>query len=145
MKNRNDWHLLKKEKVLGLLKTDPYRGLDEKNVRAHRMRWGVNSVWHIRHASAKEIASAALFDLATLLLIISAVCAAMFERETEAGLIVGILLAGGLLRTVTYVRACRILENMAREKIPVASVIRNGRVHLIPADEVVTGDIVYLE
>lgn len=145
MKNRNDWHLLKKEKVLGLLKTDPYRGLDEKRVKRHRMRWGVNSVWNIRHASAGEIASAALFDLATLLLVISAVCAAMFDRSAQAGLIVGILLAGGLLRTITYVRACRILENMAREKIPSASVIRGGRVHLIPADEVVVGDIVYLE
>ena len=145
MKNRNNWHLLKKEKVLGLLRTDPYKGLDESRVRSHRMRWGTNTVWRIRHASAREIASAALFDLATLLLIISAASAAMFDRGTEAGLIVGILLAGGILRTVTYVRACRILENMAREKIPVASVIRSGRVHLIPADEVVTGDIVYLE
>ncbi|MBQ8186859.1 MAG: cation-transporting P-type ATPase [Clostridia bacterium] len=145
MKNRNDWHLLEKEKVLKLLGTDLYRGLDEGRVRKHRMRWGPNSVWRVRHTSAKDIAIATIFDLATLLLLISAAAAALFEREVEAGMIAGILLIGGVIRTVTYVRANRILEDMAKEKIPVASVIRESRVHLVRADEVVIGDIVFLE
>lgn len=145
MKNRNDWHLLKKEKVLGLLKTDFYRGLDPKRVRGHRLRWGDNDVWYVRRTSAGEIGTAALLDLATLLLLISAAAAALFDRTAEAAWIAGILVCGWILRTVTYMRACRILEDMAKEKIPVASVIRGGRVCLIPAGEVVTGDIVYLE
>ncbi|MBQ2724702.1 MAG: cation-transporting P-type ATPase [Clostridia bacterium] len=145
MKNRNDWHLLEKEKVLGLLGSDLYKGLSGERVRRNRRKWGANSVWRVKHASAGEIAAAAVFDLATLLLLVSAAAAAMFERGAEAGLIAGILLVGGILRTITFVRANRILEDMAKEKIPVASVIREGRVCLVPAGEIAAGDIVYLE
>lgn len=145
MKDRNDWHLLPEEQVLDALSTDMYKGLDEREVRRRRRKFGSNTVWRIRHTSAVDAAKATLLDGASLLLIISAASAALFDKQIEAGAMIAILLLGGLLRGVTYIRANRILEGAAREQIPVSSVIRDGRVRLIPATEIVPGDIVFLE
>lgn len=145
MKDRNDWHLLPKEKVLRILSSDAYKGLVASEVRKRRRRFGANTVWSIKRTSPKDAALSVLFDLASVLLIICAAAAALFEKSAEAGMITIILAAAGFLRAVTYIRANRILEKNAREKIPVISVIRSGNLHLVRADEIVPGDIIILE
>ncbi len=145
IRHPNDWHLLKKEEVLHALDTDPYKGLSPRDVQRRRRTAGKNDIWRIHRVSEWEVARTAIFDLATLLLVISAAAAALFEKSTEAGALVVILLIGALLRTATYVRATRILEDRAKEKIPKASVIREGKLLLVEATELVPGDIVVLE
>ena len=145
MKERNDWHLLPKEKVLRILSSDAYKGLAAGDVRKRRRRSGANTVWSIKRTSMKDAALSVVFDLASVLLIICAAAAALFEKSAEAGMITIILAAAGFLRAVTYIRANRILEKNAREKIPVISVIRSGNLHLVRADEIVPGEIIILE
>ena len=144
MISSNTWHLLLADEVLRTLGTDMYRGLtaDEAKKRKRRLR---GEVWHVRRTSAWEAAAAALFDLPTLLLVIAAAAAAVFDKRFEAGAIAAVLLIGAAVRTIVSVRANRILEDMARSRIPVGSVIRDGRVHLLPAYEIVPGDIIFLE
>ena len=144
MISSNTWHLLLADEVLRTLGTDMYRGLtaDEAKKRKRRLR---GEVWHVRRTSAWEAAAAALFDLPTLLLVIAAAAAAVFDKRFEAGAIAAVLLVGAAVRTVVSVRANRILEDMARSRIPVSSVIRDGRAHLLPAYEIVPGDIIFLE
>ena len=109
-----------------------YRGLTagEAKKRKRRLR---GEVWHVRRTSAWEAAAAALFDLPTLLLVIAAAAAAVFDKRFEAGAVAAVLLIGAAVRTVVSVRANRILEDMARSRIPVSSVIRDGHAHLLPA------------
>lgn len=145
MKHPNDWHLLEKNAVLNTLAVDMYKGLSDAEVRRRRRSAGSNGIWHIPRASAGEVAMSAIFDLATLLLMISAVAATLFDKSIEAGALVVLLFMGGILRTVTYIRANRILEDSAKQKIPTVSVIRNGRITLVSASEIVSGDIVVLE
>ncbi len=145
MKDRNDWHLLSNDEVVRELSTDMYRGLSTEEAARRRKRFGKNSVWSIRHMSAWEIAYNTVFDLATLLLVITAVTAALFEQSTEALMITAILLLGGGLRTVTFVRANRIFEETVRETIPVATVLRDGKLFVVSADNIVPGDVVVLE
>ena len=145
MKYSNSWHLLQSDEVLRELSTDMYKGLSTAEARRRRARNGTNGVWHVKRRSAKDIAVATLFDLATLLLVISAAAAALFDRNYEAGMIAAILVAAGIMRAVTYIRANRIFEDMAREKIPVASVVRDGVIRIVPATDIVKGDIIFLE
>ncbi len=145
MKYKNSWHLLQNEDVLRELSTDMYKGLTGDEAKRRRHRTGENSIWHIKHTSAKDVAVATLFDLATLLLVISAVSAAFLDKRYEAGAIVFVLVVAALLRTVAYIRADRILEAVAKEKIPVSSVIRDGRIKILTAGEIVVGDIIFLE
>ena len=141
----NSWHLLDNGEVLRLLGSDMYQGLSSKEAKKRRRASGPNSVWHVKRTPAGEIALSALFDLPTLLLAVSAGAAAVFDKRFEAGAIAAVLAAGALMRTAAAVRANRILEDLARERIPHSSVIRDGRIHLLPAGEIVPGDIIFLE
>ncbi|MBR5365908.1 MAG: cation-transporting P-type ATPase [Clostridia bacterium] len=145
MNTSNSWHLLDNGEVLRLLTSDMYRGLTSKEAKKRRRTAGSNSVWHVKRTPAGEIALSALFDLPTLLLAVSAGAAAVFDKRFEAGAIAAVLVIGALLRTAAAVRANRILEDMARERIPHSSVIRDGRIHLLSAEEIVPGDIIFLE
>lgn len=142
---KNDWHLREAESVLTELKTDMYTGLSTKEATIRRRRGGVNRVWYIHRTSVQETALACLSDLATLLLAVTAIFAAIFEESRSALAIVGILILGALIRTVTYCKAKRILEDNASIGIPTCSVLRDGKMHLLSAEELVVGDIVFLE
>lgn len=145
MKAKNDWHLLTDSEALEKLSADMYKGLDEHEIGKRRRIYGRNLLWSVGNGYTSQGMFASVFDIATLLLVISAVCSAMFERKGEAGLITAILILGAAVRAVTFIRAERILEDTARAKIPSVSVIRSGRVKMISSSEVVPGDIVFLE
>ena len=142
---RNDWHLREADSVLAELQTDMYTGLSAAEAVRRRKKGGANRIWYIRRTSVKETMLACLSDLATLLLVITAVFAAVFEESRMAFAIVGVLLLGAVLRTAAYCKARRILEDNALEGIPTCSVLRDGKMLLLPADELVPGDIVFLE
>ncbi len=145
MKAKNDWHLLTDSEALEKLSVDMYRGLDEREVRKRRGIYGRNSIWKVPKRYTLRDIFAAVFDIATLLLVVSIICAAVFDKNYEAGWLAAILVAGACVRTITFVRAENILYNAARTKIPSVSVIRNGKLKIISADEVVPGDIIFLE
>lgn len=145
MKNKNDWHLLSAAQVLSAFSTDMYKGLTEREAAKRRAKYGKNSIWQIKKISAAAAVYRSVLDIATILLIISAASAALFDKSREALTVTVILLIGGLLRATVYIRASRILESNAAGMIPTASVIRDGKLKLIPATELVPGDIIFLE
>lgn len=145
MKYRNDWHLMKNADVVSELGTDMYRGLTEKEAARRRKKYGANNIWYVKRMSAFAAVCDSLFDIATLLLIVSAAAAALFDKSGAALAVTVILILGGILRSVVYIRANRILEDMAEGFIPVASVIREGRMKLLSAREIVPGDVLFLE
>ncbi len=142
---RNDWHLREADSVLAELKTDMYTGLSAKEAVIRRRREGANRIWYIHRTSVRETVIACLSDLATLLLVITAVFAAVFEESRSALAIVAVLVLGAALRTATYCKARRVLEDNAAETIPTCSVLRDGKMLLLSAAELVAGDIVFLE
>ncbi len=145
MKAKNDWHLLTDSEALDRLSSDMYKGLDEREVRKRRGMYGKNSIWKVSKLYTFREIMAAVFDVATLLLVISIICAAVFDKNYEAGWLAVILIIGAGVRTATFIRAENILYNTARTKIPSVSVIRSGKLKIISADDVVPGDIVFLE
>ena len=136
---RNDWHLREVSDVLLELKTDMYTGLSSAEATRRRRKDGTNRIWYIRRTSVKETMIACLSDLATLLLVITAVFAAVFEESRMALAIVGILILGAVLRTAAYCKAKRILEDNASEGIPTCSVLRDGQMVLLSAEALVVG------
>ncbi len=140
----NEWHLRDAEASAALLKVDTARGLDEKEVQRRRRKNGRNTIWYIRRSRGAEYAASAAGDLISFLLIIAAVTAAVFEGSEAARSVCAILAAGMLIRTLTYVKARRILEELADEGIPSATVLRSGTVQVLRADELVEGDVILL-
>jgi len=136
---------MKNADVVAELGTDMYKGLSEKEAARRRRKYGANNIWHVKRMSAFAAVCESLFDIATLLLIVSAAAAALFDKSGAALAVTVILVLGGILRSVVYIRANRILEDMAEGFIPVASVIRDGRMLLLSAREIVPGDVLFLE
>lgn len=141
----NEWHLRDPEVTASVLNTDIYRGLDPKEVVRRRRREGKNKIWHVRHASGAEYAFKNIGDLTSAVLVVAAVTSALFDRSALALAICMILAVGIALRVVTYVKARRVLENIAVEGVPSATVIRGGRTYVVRADQIVPGDVILLE
>lgn len=142
MQQNTDWHLMDAEDAVHTLSSDMYTGLPEKKCRRAR---GRNRVWYVHRTSAAEYARACFSDLASLLLVVTAVFAAVFEGGLSAVLLCALLVLGAVLRVATYVKARRILESCAAEGTPTATVLRDGRLVLLRAEDVTVGDIVFLE
>ena len=140
----NEWHLRDAEATASQLNVDTARGLDDREVLRRRRKNGKNTVGYVRRSRASEYAANAAVDLVSVLLVIAAVTAAVFEGSPLARSVCAVLAVGILLRTVTYVKARRILEELADEGIPSATVLRSGSTCVLRADELVEGDIVLL-
>lgn len=144
MKYRNDWHTISTEETAKRLGVDPYAGLSEREVRRRRTKYGKNRIWRIARTDAGDAVLHALGDFSTVLLIIAAVLAFLFEESAEAVAMCVILALGAALRIVTYIKAKRVLEENASESIPTAAVLRDGKITLINSVELVPGDVVLL-
>ncbi len=142
---RNDWHLREVPDVLTELQTDMYTGLTTAEAVKRRKRRGRNRVWYIHRTTWREILFACVADLSAVLLVVTAVFAAIFEESRAALAIVGVLAVGMLLRMATYGKARRVLEDNAAEGIPTCAVLRDGKMTLLSAEELTYGDIVFLE
>lgn len=144
MIEKNDWHLIESSEAVRLLSSDRYKGLHSKEAKSRKNQFGENSVWKIKRISTKDVVLSTVFDLSTILLIVTAGAAALFDKSFFALAIVLILLLGGLLRALAFVRANRIFEEVLKDKIPSSIVIRDGRHKLLHANEIVPGDIIFL-
>jgi len=144
MKYRNDWHTISAEETAKRLRVNPYTGLSEKEVRRRRSGFGRNRIWRIERMEAGKFILRTAGDLSTVLLIITAVLAFLFEESADAVTMCIILALGAALRIITYIKAKRILEDNAAENIPTAAVLRDSAITLISAVDLVPGDIVLL-
>lgn len=140
----NEWHLRDPDAVASVLKSDIYKGLDKSEVKRRRRHDGKNNIWHVGRTSAWEYAVRSMGDLTCAVLVIAALTAALFEKSVIAAAVCVILLVGVVFRVMTYVKARRILESLADEAIPSATVIRDGTAYVVRADDIVKGDVVVL-
>jgi Ca2+-transporting ATPase len=84
-------------------------------------------------------------DFMILVLIAAAVIAGVVGEPQDSIAIVVIVVLNGLLGFVQEYRAERAMAALKQMAAPMASVIRDGKVHQIPGPELVPGDIVKLE
>ena len=140
-KNPNVWHAMDDEAVSSALGTDIHTGLSRKEAAARRRKCGQNAIWIVNRASAAHTAKGEFLDLSAILLIITAAASAVFQRGIEALVLFGLLAVSASVRTIIFIAAQRMFENAARENLPHATVIRNGKQLILPSDAVVPGDV----
>lgn len=143
-KQPNFWHSLSPEEAVEKLSSDMYKGLSCKEAARRRRACGQNTLWRVKRASVAHTALGEFLDIAAILLIITAVIAALFDRGDEAVVLALILIVSASVRTLMYVFAQRIFEEAARTNLPQATVLRDGKIRSLAADNVVPGDILIL-
>ncbi|MCW5752272.1 MAG: HAD-IC family P-type ATPase [Alphaproteobacteria bacterium] len=139
-----DWHAEAAEKVIRVLGGDR-AGLDDAGVAAQRAKHGPNRLPPARRAGPLLRFLRQFDSVLIYVLVAAAIVSAGLGQWVDAGVILGVVVINALIGFVQESRAEAALAAIERMLAPEARVIRAGRRHIIPADELVPGDIVLLQ
>jgi len=143
--NGNDWHTLAAEDVLDELRTLEATGLSESQVEARREQFGPNQLTEAPPTTLWQMLWQQFNNFVVMLLIVAAILSALLGDYIEAGAIMAIVILNALLGIVQERRAEQALAALHKLAAPEAHVIRDGSLQVIPARELVPGDLVTLE
>ncbi len=144
-KPKTDWHCLSGEAAAERLDSDLHQGLSIEAATAGLVQHGPNALTETSRRHPLAMLAAQFTDFMILVLIAAAVIAGLVGEPQDSIAIVVIVLLNGLLGFVQEYRAERAMAALKQMAAPMASVIRAGKIHLVPAPELVPGDIVKLE
>jgi len=139
-----DWHARDSEAVVEALRTRS-GGLDAAEVEARRERHGPNRLRPPAKAGPLKRFLKHLHNILIYILIAAAVGTALLGHWVDTGVIIAVVLINTLIGFVQEGRAEKALDAIRQMLSPSAMVIREGRRHEIPADEIVPGDVVALQ
>ena len=138
-------HAMTASETLAASEVSPINGLFETDVRHRAAQYGPNSIaarpplsaWHVL---AHQFRSPVVYLLA------GAAALAFVFRELEEGLaIVAVLAVNALIGLFTELKAARSIEALRALGGRMARVRRDGHTRLVPAEELVPGDIVLVD
>lgn len=138
-------HALPAAELMVRLDVAPARGLTQVQCVARRAAHGPNTIAARRKASALALLVHQFASPVVYLLAGAASLAAWFGDWAEAGAIVLVLVLNALIGFATEIKAARSIEALRALGTRSARVRRDGRVLLVPAEDLVPGDLVLLE
>ena len=139
------WHSLSPEEVLTRLETHSERGLSSKEAEARLTRYGRNELAELARATFIQLVIDQLNNFVVILLVVASAVSALLGDWVEAGAILLIVVLNAVLGVVQERRAEEALAALKKLASPEASVLRDGHRVMVPAPELVPGDIVFLE
>ncbi len=120
-------------------------GISEEEVKRRLGTFGPNTIVSRRRASALFLLLHQFRSPVVYLLSAAAGLAVYFGELEEGAAIATVLVINALIGFLTELRAARSIEALRALGTRSARVRRDGHVHLIPAEQIVPGDIVVLE
>jgi len=124
---------------------DASPGLSDEEVARRRDRWGRNQLPEPPRRSAFRMFLDQFANLLVLILAAAAVLSGILGDVRDALAIAAILLVNAAIGFLQERRAADALESLRRMISPVAHVRRKGGLRVVPAADLVPGDIVLLE
>lgn len=138
------WALTPRE-TLARLGVDPASGLSAAEAAARLGRHGPNALRATRPRGLVSILYDQLASVVMLLLVAAVVVSLAFGELVEAAAIGLVVLLNTALGFVTEWRATRSMESLRRLGRTETRVRRDGRPQLIPAEQLVPGDVILIE
>jgi len=138
------WHVLSPDEALAALGSRR-SGLSETEARARRLQYGPNEL-KSRKKTPPILAFLRQF-LSPLIyvLIVAVIISVIVGHFLDASVIMGVLILNAVIGFIQETRAEKAMEALIQMAAPKARVRRDGKVRLIPAREIVPGDILLLE
>ncbi|XP_048444311.1 calcium-transporting ATPase 3, endoplasmic reticulum-type isoform X1 [Pyrus x bretschneideri] len=137
--------------VLDFFGVDPKKGLNDSQVAQHARLYGKNVLPEEKRASFWKLVLKQFDDLLVKILIVAALVSfvlALINGDTgltaflEPSVILLILAANAAVGVITETNAEKALEELRAYQADIATVLRNGCFSILPATELVPGDIV---
>ncbi len=137
------WYEMNEAELEAELETSAVNGLTRK-VASRRVKKRQNLIFRLPHGSFSSYLKDMMSDSSSLVLIIAALIAGIFENTVLSYTISAIILLNCFSAVFTYVKAHRVLEEMCEYSLPGAKVIREGHLYLASMSSLVVGDLIYL-
>ena len=131
--------------VVQALDTDVTSGLSRQEAAARLARLGPNQITAEKPPSAAAIALAQLRDPMNIMLVAVTVVSLLIGQVSTALLVAVLVLLNVALGTRQELKARASVDALAKLQVPQSRVLRGGSVTLVPAVDVVPGDVVQVE
>ena len=137
------WHALSADEVLAALGSSP-DGLADAQAAARLDEHGPNELSSKPPKTLAAMVREQLGDPMVLILLVAAALSALLQEWAEAGIIFVIVVVNAVIGIVQERKAQSSLEALRQMSAPVAHVLRGGVEELVPARDLVPGDVVML-
>ncbi len=139
------WHVLSKEEVEEKLSTSFSKGLSKDEVYRRLEQYGPNELEEKGRRTIFQMFLDQFKDFMIAVLIVAAIISGLLGEITDAIIILLIVVLNAVLGVVQENKAEQSLEALKKMASPTAKVIRNGMPDVVPASQLVPGDVVVLE
>jgi len=143
--NEPTWYQMETEELLAAHGIDPVRGLTEDEANQRRAEAGPNELSEGTKLSPLTLFLNQFKDFMVLVLMGATLISGLLGEYLDAITIVAIIVMNGLLGFIQEYRAERSLRALKELSAPTAKVLRDGAFRIVPAKDLVPGDIVALE
>ncbi len=141
----SDWYQKSVKEVLKELGTDPAQGLSSREAAERLKRNGPNELVERGIKSPWAILWEQLTGIMVVILFIAAIISIFLHEYTDAVVIMVIVVINAILGFTQEYRAEKAMAALKRLAVPTVRVRRDGKVHEVPARDLVSGDIVVFE
>lgn len=139
------WHSTESATVAEWLQTDLQQGLTAEEAGARLKRYGYNRLAESRGRSPWQVFAAQFRNLLILVLLGAALLAGAIGHLSDAIVILAVVILNALLGFRQEYRAEHAMAALKRMLAPQAEVRRDGHSRMLPAEELVPGDVVLLD
>jgi len=139
------WHNVDIKHIVEELDSDINQGLNESKVEEKLKKYGYNEIKEQKKKSIVGMLLEQFSDFMVIILIIAAIISFALGERMDAIIIMAIVVLNAVLGVVQESKAEKSLEALKKLSAPNAKVRRNARVTVVPARELVPGDIIFLE
>ena len=139
------WHALSIEESAKLLDTDPAKGLNTAEAADRLAEYGPNRLPEGKKRGPLARFFTQLNNILVYVLLAAGFTKLMLGLWLDAGIIFGVVLLNALLGFIQEGRAEKALNSIRNMLSAEARTMRGGETRMIPADDLVPGDVVLLE
>ncbi|KAK8054841.1 potassium/sodium efflux P-type ATPase [Apiospora rasikravindrae] len=135
-------HALSWEDVLSQLGTDALDGLSADEAEARKAKFGANELGDAEGVQPMKIIIAQIANAMTLVLILAMAVSFGIQSWIEGGVISAVILLNVVVGFFQEYSAEKTMDSLRSLSSPTATVIRAGKSQVVPAIQIVPGDIV---
>jgi magnesium-transporting ATPase (P-type) len=139
------WHALSADEVVKRLATDRENGLDAAEAATRLRKYGPNRLPEGKKRGPFIRFLAQFNNILVYVLLGAGFTKLMLSLWVDAGIIFGVVVLNALLGFIQEGKAEKALDSIRNMLSAEARVVRGGETRMIPADQLVPGDVVILE
>src|SRR5262245_49577514 len=139
------WHAMRADEVVQRLTTDIQKGLDPGEAEGRLAKYGPNRLPEGKKRGPFMRFLSQFNNVLVYVLLGAGFVKMMLGLWVDASIILGVVIINGLLGFIQEGRAEKALDSIRNMLSAEARSVRGGETRMVPADEMVPGDVVLLE